>query len=104
VRFRGFRAEHLRHVGWQAYRVTSYAKWVRARPGGDPRPRSGWLAQLVVGWLVTCSCGWEWEASFGTTRSPDLPAAGVTDMRSALLRQWSLANGARENVQGCVAL
>ena len=77
---------------------------VRARPGGDPRPRSGWLAQLVVGWLVTCSCGWEREASFGTTRSPDLPAAGVTDMRSALLRQWSLANGAREDVQGCVAL
>ncbi len=27
VRFRGFRAEHLRHVGWQAYRVASYVSW-----------------------------------------------------------------------------
>jgi hypothetical protein len=27
VRFRAFRVEHLRHVGWQAYPVESYVNW-----------------------------------------------------------------------------
>jgi hypothetical protein len=27
VRFRGFRVEHLRHLGWQVYRVESYVNW-----------------------------------------------------------------------------
>jgi hypothetical protein len=25
--FRGFRAEHLKQVGWQAYRVKTYVNW-----------------------------------------------------------------------------
>ncbi len=25
--FRGFRAEHLAHVGWRAYQVESYQNW-----------------------------------------------------------------------------
>lgn len=27
VRFRGFRVENLKHVGWQAYRVEIYVNW-----------------------------------------------------------------------------
>jgi hypothetical protein len=27
ARFRGFRVEHLAHVGWQAYQVASYVNW-----------------------------------------------------------------------------
>ncbi len=26
-RFKGFRAEHLAHVGWRAYQVESYQNW-----------------------------------------------------------------------------
>jgi hypothetical protein len=38
VRFRGFRVEHLRHVGWRAYRVESYVTWCGHGQGGDPVP------------------------------------------------------------------
>jgi hypothetical protein len=27
VRFKGFRVGHLKHVGWEAYRVESYQNW-----------------------------------------------------------------------------
>src|ERR1700687_5930728 len=27
VRFRGFRVEHLRHVGWQLFRSATYINW-----------------------------------------------------------------------------
>jgi hypothetical protein len=27
VRFKGFRVEHLKHVGWQLYRPETYVSW-----------------------------------------------------------------------------
>jgi hypothetical protein len=33
VRFKGFRVEHRRHVGWQAYQVERYVDWTGAGTG-----------------------------------------------------------------------
>jgi hypothetical protein len=39
VRFKGFRMEHLKHVGWEAYRVESYVNWCRHAQEVIPFPR-----------------------------------------------------------------
>jgi hypothetical protein len=36
VRFKGFRVEPLKHVGWRLFNAETYMNWVRARAGGDP--------------------------------------------------------------------
>ncbi len=45
---KGFRVEHLRHVGWQAY-VATYVNW-RAQPGGIPWPREDGLVAFFRYW------------------------------------------------------
>ncbi len=47
VRFRGFRVEHLKHVGWQAYRVESYVNWCGHGQEVIPFPRADGLVDLV---------------------------------------------------------
>jgi hypothetical protein len=43
VRFRGFRVEHLRHVGWEAYRAESYVNWCGTRRRSSRgRGRTAW--------------------------------------------------------------
>src|SRR5215470_19958530 len=56
--FKGFRAEHLAHVGWRAYRVESYQNWcghgqeVLTWPQSDgDQPDPGYAV-----W-VSCRCG-----------------------------------------------
>ena len=44
---RGFGIEHLKHVGWQAYRVESYLNWCGHGPEVIPWPRLDGLAELV---------------------------------------------------------
>ncbi len=46
-RFNGFRFEHLRHVGWQAYRVESYVNWCGHGQEVIPVPRADRLVELV---------------------------------------------------------
>ncbi len=44
MRFRGFRAENLGHVGWKPYRVASYVNWCgHAQESSHGRSRTGWL-------------------------------------------------------------
>jgi len=38
ARFRGFRVAHLRHVGWQAYRIERYVNWCGHAQGVIPFP------------------------------------------------------------------
>jgi len=45
-RFRGFRVEHLKHVGWQAYRVPTYVNWCGHGQEVIP-PRADGLVALV---------------------------------------------------------
>ncbi len=47
VRFRGFRVEHLKHVGWQAFRVESYVNWRGHGQEVIPVPRPDGLVVLV---------------------------------------------------------
>jgi hypothetical protein len=47
VRFRGFRVEHLRHVGWQAYRVETYVNWCGHGQEVIPIPRADGLVAFV---------------------------------------------------------
>ncbi len=47
VRFKGFRVEHLRHVGWQAYRVASYVNWCGHAQEVIPLPQPDGLVELV---------------------------------------------------------
>jgi len=47
VRFRGFRVEHLRHVGWQAYRVATYVNWCGHGQEVIPWPRADGLVDLI---------------------------------------------------------
>ena len=44
IRFRGFRVEHLRPVGWQAYRVASDVNWCGSGQEAIPIPRADGLA------------------------------------------------------------
>ncbi len=47
MRFRGFRVEHLKHVGWSAYRVESYVNWRGHGQEVIPVPRPDGLVVLV---------------------------------------------------------
>jgi hypothetical protein len=47
VRFRGFRVEHFRHVGWQAYRVERYVNWCGHGQEVIPVPRADGLVAFV---------------------------------------------------------
>ena len=47
MRFRGFRVEQLKHVGWQAYRVESYVNWCGHGQEVIPFPRADGLVDLV---------------------------------------------------------
>ena len=47
VRFTGFRVEHLRHIGWQAYRVASYVNWCGHTQEVIPVPRADGLVAFV---------------------------------------------------------
>jgi hypothetical protein len=47
VRLRGFRAENLKQVGWQAYRVESYVNWCGHAQEVIPVLRSDGLVALV---------------------------------------------------------
>ena len=42
MRFLGFRVEHLRHVGWAAYRVESYVNWCGHGQEVISRGRPAW--------------------------------------------------------------
>jgi hypothetical protein len=47
VRFKGFGVEHLKHVGWEAYRVESYVNWCGHKREVIPVPREDGLAAFV---------------------------------------------------------
>jgi hypothetical protein len=47
VRFKGFRVEHLKHVGWEAYRVESYVNWCGHAQEVIPWPREDGLVAFV---------------------------------------------------------
>jgi hypothetical protein len=47
VRLKGFRVEHLRHVGWEAYRVESYVHWRGHKQEVIPFPRADGLVAFV---------------------------------------------------------
>jgi hypothetical protein len=47
VRFKGFRVEHLKHVGWEAYRVESYVNWCGHKREVIPVPREDGLVAFV---------------------------------------------------------
>ncbi len=47
MRLLGFRVEHLRHVGWAAYRVESYVNWCGHGQEVIPFPRPDGLVELV---------------------------------------------------------
>ena len=47
MRLLGFRVEHLRHVGWAAYRVESYVNWCGHGQEVIPIPRPDGLVALV---------------------------------------------------------
>jgi len=60
-RFRGFRVENLRHVGWQLFMpATTYVNWMRTRAGGHPGPdarragyvRAGAGGGALAGWAI----------------------------------------------------
>jgi hypothetical protein len=48
VRFRGFRVENLKHVGWQAYRG-DLRELVWARPRDHPDAAAGWQRNVRAG-------------------------------------------------------
>ena len=50
VLFRGFRVEHLKHVGWQAYRVETYVNGCGHGQEVIPFPREDGLVALVPVW------------------------------------------------------
>jgi hypothetical protein len=45
--FRGFRVEHVRHVGWQLYRVESYVNWCGHAQQVIPWPRADGSVRLI---------------------------------------------------------
>lgn len=45
--FLGFRVEHLKPVGWQAYRVESYVNWCGHGQEVIPFPRPDGFVELV---------------------------------------------------------
>ena len=47
VRFKGFRVEHLAHVGCQAYRVERYVNWCGHGQEVIPVPRADGLVAVV---------------------------------------------------------
>jgi hypothetical protein len=47
VRFKGFRVQHLRHVGWEAYRVETYVNWCGHAQEVIPWPREDGLVHFV---------------------------------------------------------
>jgi hypothetical protein len=47
VRFRGFGVEHLKHVGWQVYRVECYVNWCGHAQEVIPWPRPDGLVEFV---------------------------------------------------------
>ena len=47
MRFKGFRVEHLKHVGWQAYRVATYVNWCGHGQEVIPIPRADGLVAFV---------------------------------------------------------
>ena len=47
VRFKGFRVEHLKHIGWEAYRVESYVNWCGHAQEVIPWPRPDGLVAFV---------------------------------------------------------
>jgi len=47
VRFEGFRVEHLKHVGWEAYRVESYVNGCGQAPEMILLPRPDGLVAFV---------------------------------------------------------
>jgi len=58
-RFRGFRVENLRHVGWQAYRVETYVNWCGHAQEVIPLPRED---GLVAFWgRRGRPCGADWS-------------------------------------------
>ena len=47
ARFRGFRVENLRHVGWQLFTAATYVNWCGHAQEVIPVPRSDGLVALV---------------------------------------------------------
>jgi hypothetical protein len=45
--FKGFRAEHLAHVGWRAYQVENYQNWCGHAQEVIPVPRADGLVSFV---------------------------------------------------------
>ena len=47
VRFRGFRVKHLRHLGWEVYRVATYVNLCGHGQEVIPIPRADGLVNLI---------------------------------------------------------
>ena len=47
IRFKGFRVEHLKHVGWQLFRAQTYVNWCGHGQEVIPFPRPDGLVAFV---------------------------------------------------------
>jgi hypothetical protein len=80
VRFRGFRVEHLKHVGWGAYRVETSVNWCGHRQEVIPFPRPDGLVALVLTAISAAAVArWAWAAGLGVVALPRVVA--VEDAR-----------------------
>ena len=47
MRFKGFRVEHLRHVGWGLFRAETYVNWCRHGQEIIPLPQADGSVRFV---------------------------------------------------------
>src|SRR5882724_7357464 len=57
-RFRGFRVENLRHLGWAFFQPTSYRQLVRTCTGDHPDASGGWAGYICAGVGGGALIGW----------------------------------------------